>query len=107
MLWVGLSPSLSCYLFIVSTGRLLYTTGDTEGAVRFFLSLLIGSPNPVPLPTVAVTNGDASLGNRENTDKVFLDDFRVAVKVPYHIASSSFSELTMGEAFSRYFGRQG
>ncbi|KAJ7125714.1 ER-golgi trafficking TRAPP I complex 85 kDa subunit-domain-containing protein [Mycena crocata] len=52
-------------------GRLLYTTGDVAGAVRFFLGLLHGSS----LPAANVT---ADNNNFPGTDKVFLDDFRVA-----------------------------
>ncbi|KAJ7932534.1 ER-golgi trafficking TRAPP I complex 85 kDa subunit-domain-containing protein [Mycena leptocephala] len=57
-------------------GRLLYTTGDVAGAVRLFLGLLRGSSLPPP-PT---TNGNATAEdvNFSATDKVFLDDFRVA-----------------------------
>ncbi|KAG6818052.1 hypothetical protein H0H87_009207 [Tephrocybe sp. NHM501043] len=54
-------------------GRLLYTTGDVAGAVRFFLGLLRGTQSsPLSSPT-------PSEGNKfPGTDKVFLDDFRVA-----------------------------
>ncbi|KAJ7492750.1 ER-golgi trafficking TRAPP I complex 85 kDa subunit-domain-containing protein [Mycena latifolia] len=55
-------------------GRLLYTTGDVAGAVRFFLGLLRGSSLPPP----PLTNGNATVDNFPGTDKVFLDDFRVA-----------------------------
>ncbi|KAJ7783643.1 ER-golgi trafficking TRAPP I complex 85 kDa subunit-domain-containing protein [Mycena maculata] len=48
-------------------GRLLYTTGDVAGAVRFFLGLLRGS-------TLPPTSGNAAVDD----DKIFLDDFRVA-----------------------------
>ncbi|KAJ7169750.1 ER-golgi trafficking TRAPP I complex 85 kDa subunit-domain-containing protein [Mycena filopes] len=56
-------------------GRLLYTTGDVAGAVRFFLGLLRGSslPSSITANATAIT-GDGFPG----TDKVFLDDFRVA-----------------------------
>ncbi|KAF8078759.1 ER-golgi trafficking TRAPP I complex 85 kDa subunit-domain-containing protein [Lyophyllum atratum] len=73
-------------------GRLLYTTGDVAGAVRFFLGLLRGSsalPSPpVPLPS---SNGAVSEGTKlPGTDKVFLDDFRVAY--------SHFKATTTGSA---------
>ncbi|KAJ6519689.1 ER-golgi trafficking TRAPP I complex 85 kDa subunit-domain-containing protein [Mycena sanguinolenta] len=60
-------------------GRLLYTTGDVAGAVRYFLGLLRGS-SLLPLRPPTLTNGNAP-GDDPNffgTDKVFLDDFRVA-----------------------------
>ncbi|KAJ7900204.1 ER-golgi trafficking TRAPP I complex 85 kDa subunit-domain-containing protein [Mycena olivaceomarginata] len=61
-------------------GRLLYTTGDVAGAVRYFLGLLRGSSLPLRLST---TNGSATGddANFAGTDKVFLDDFRVAFAV--------------------------
>ncbi|KAJ7071158.1 ER-golgi trafficking TRAPP I complex 85 kDa subunit-domain-containing protein [Mycena amicta] len=48
-------------------GRLLYTTGDVAGAVELFLGLLQGGS--LLHPITADTRG---------TDKVFMDDFRVA-----------------------------
>lgn len=62
-------------------GRLLYTTGDIPGAVRCFLSLLRWSS--------ASTSPLAQLSNRtvdntkdpSNSDKVFLEDFQVAISV--------------------------
>lgn len=67
-------PSLS------HPGRLLYTTGDVAGAVRYFLGLLRGSSLPLRSSTTngIVTGDDA---NFSGTDKVFLDDFRVAFAV--------------------------
>ncbi|KAJ7706314.1 ER-golgi trafficking TRAPP I complex 85 kDa subunit-domain-containing protein [Mycena rosella] len=70
-------------------GRLLYTTGDVGGAVRFFLSLLRGSS----LPPSPATNGNAQ--NAESipgTDKVFLDDFRVAFA---HFKSTAGDEVEL------------
>ncbi|KAI0788537.1 ER-golgi trafficking TRAPP I complex 85 kDa subunit-domain-containing protein [Abortiporus biennis] len=63
-------------------GRLLYTTGDTEGAVRHFLELLQGSPTTsrVALVGLGVSNGDLSSEGPVSTDKVYLEDFRVAFK---------------------------
>lgn len=54
------------------------------GAVRFFLGLLQGSDGPPSAVTSPKLNGDVngdlkSLG----TDKVFLEDFRVAFAVRY------------------------
>ncbi|KAJ6621602.1 ER-golgi trafficking TRAPP I complex 85 kDa subunit-domain-containing protein [Mycena sp. CBHHK59/15] len=63
-------------------GRLLYTTGDVAGAVRFFLGLLGGSSSPPPR---LIGNGNAS-SDLPGTDKVFLDDFRVAFA---HLKSTS------------------
>ncbi|KAF9244569.1 ER-golgi trafficking TRAPP I complex 85 kDa subunit-domain-containing protein [Melanogaster broomeanus] len=62
-------------------GRLLYTTGDVKGAVKFFLGLLRwSSASSSPL---AKLNHDSRDGNQEisNSDKVFLEDFRVALSV--------------------------
>ncbi|KAM5531871.1 hypothetical protein V8D89_014425 [Ganoderma adspersum] len=64
-------------------GRLLYTTGDTAGAVKYFLSLLKPSTPTRPLlgPSHGAANGVMSpLLPPPSTDKVFLEDFRVAFK---------------------------
>ncbi|KAI0715153.1 ER-golgi trafficking TRAPP I complex 85 kDa subunit-domain-containing protein [Earliella scabrosa] len=62
-------------------GRLLYTTGDTAGAVRFFLGLLQPSSSVKPHPGPVHVNGSASpLLPPTSTDKVYLEDFRVAFK---------------------------
>ncbi|KAF9010359.1 hypothetical protein BDZ89DRAFT_996309 [Hymenopellis radicata] len=54
-------------------GRLLYTTGDVEGAVKFFLGLLRGSASPTSSPS------DDEEFNQTSSDKAYLDDFRVAL----------------------------
>ncbi|PCH33758.1 hypothetical protein WOLCODRAFT_60797 [Wolfiporia cocos MD-104 SS10] len=56
-------------------GRLLYTTGDTEGAVRYFLGLLRGTAF-----TSSQTGADTIPEGQISTDKVYLEDFRVALK---------------------------
>ncbi|KIM47871.1 hypothetical protein M413DRAFT_211893 [Hebeloma cylindrosporum] len=57
-------------------GRLLYTTGDVSGAVALFLSLLKGAS------AVSSTVGQLNLGEAPlrtpGSDKLYLDDFRVA-----------------------------
>lgn len=68
-------------LILRGIGRLMYTTGDTEGAVHYFLRLLRGSPLPLsgPEPTM---NGHIPMAEHEDSvDKVFLEDFRVAFQV--------------------------
>ncbi|KAJ6604519.1 ER-golgi trafficking TRAPP I complex 85 kDa subunit-domain-containing protein [Mycena vulgaris] len=67
-------------------GRLLYTTGDVAGAVRFFLGLLRGSSPPPPPPA------NATVDNIPGTDKVFLDDFRVAFA---HFKSTAGDQLQL------------
>lgn len=65
-------------------GRLLYTTGDTEGAVRYFLGLLRDSPPPrqQTTPGLGLVGGDAQAdGKVASPDRVYLEDFRVALKV--------------------------
>ncbi|KAJ7293446.1 ER-golgi trafficking TRAPP I complex 85 kDa subunit-domain-containing protein [Mycena rebaudengoi] len=57
-------------------GRLLYTTGDVAGAVQYFLGLLRGSS--LPPPPIANGHANGAHGDLPGTDKVFLDDFRVA-----------------------------
>ncbi|KAG6911541.1 hypothetical protein DXG01_011843 [Tephrocybe rancida] len=72
-------------------GRLLYTTGDVAGAVRFFLGLLRGSsgnPSQPSLPLLQPGEGSKLPG----TDKVFLDDFRVAF-AHFKATSSESREL--------------
>ncbi|KAH9950452.1 ER-golgi trafficking TRAPP I complex 85 kDa subunit-domain-containing protein [Amylocystis lapponica] len=56
-------------------GRLLYTTGDTEGAVRYFLGLLRCSVSHDQMQA-----GGNVLAEARQTDKVYLDDFRVALQ---------------------------
>lgn len=72
----------------LGVGRLLYTTGDVEGAVKLFLGLLKGTssgPSSSSLhgpPTGQ--NGAVPVPTQEaqvNLDKIFLEDFRVAFKV--------------------------
>ncbi|KAJ7596891.1 ER-golgi trafficking TRAPP I complex 85 kDa subunit-domain-containing protein [Mycena floridula] len=58
-------------------GRLLYTTGDVESAVRFFLGLLRGTPPGTPAVT-PLPSGHGDL-EPQTADKVFLEDFRVSL----------------------------
>jgi trafficking protein particle complex subunit 8 len=63
-------------------GRLLYTTSDVASAVKIFVGLLRGSPGaPLvsPLPVID-EKGHPELVT-PSVDKVFLDDFRVALSV--------------------------
>lgn len=64
-------------------GRLLYTTGDIAGAVRFFLGLLRVSSLSLSSPsTHPITNGHTNgVVISEGSDKVFLEDFRVSFSV--------------------------
>ncbi|KAG9314249.1 ER-golgi trafficking TRAPP I complex 85 kDa subunit-domain-containing protein [Chiua virens] len=57
-------------------GRLLYTTGDTKGAVKFFLGQLRWST--ASSPPHAKIDPDADESKEANLDKVLLEDFRVA-----------------------------
>ncbi|TFK56961.1 hypothetical protein OE88DRAFT_1715773 [Heliocybe sulcata] len=63
-------------------GRLLYTTGDIEGAITAFLGLLRRSSTCYVSPQPVVTNGKAleSTANPSATDRIYLEDFRVAFK---------------------------
>jgi hypothetical protein len=61
----------------LSIGRLLYTTGDVAGAVRVFLGLLRGSSN---LHHPSNTSSD-NISKWTESDKAYLDDFRVAYAV--------------------------
>ncbi|PSS37571.1 hypothetical protein PHLCEN_2v587 [Hermanssonia centrifuga] len=71
---------------VINPGRLLYITGDTEGAVRHFLGLLQGSSTDPIQPQangLGLTNGDEYSDNRipsAGTDGVYMEDFRVALK---------------------------
>ncbi|EMD42167.1 hypothetical protein CERSUDRAFT_90771 [Gelatoporia subvermispora B] len=63
-------------------GRLLYTTGNTEGAVRYFLQLLRPPPpySP-PHPSAVTANGVVPTDAKHaSSDKVYLEDLRVALK---------------------------
>ncbi|KAF8445809.1 ER-golgi trafficking TRAPP I complex 85 kDa subunit-domain-containing protein [Boletus edulis BED1] len=57
-------------------GRLLYTTGDIKGAVKFFLGQLRWSSASLLLAEIDLANGDE--WKSTNSDKVLLEDFRVA-----------------------------
>lgn len=48
-------------------GRLTYSSGDTEGALRYFISLLRGSRY--------------NTGEYDLTDSVYIGDFKVAFEV--------------------------
>ncbi|KAL7285211.1 hypothetical protein ACG7TL_000304 [Trametes sanguinea] len=62
-------------------GRLLYTTGDTAGAVRYFLALLKPPVQHGPQSHSNAGNGAISpLLPQPSRTKVFLEDFRVAFK---------------------------
>ncbi|KAG6841941.1 hypothetical protein C0991_005121 [Blastosporella zonata] len=72
-------------------GRLLYTTGNVAGAVRFFLGLLRGSTGKQSRSTPSSPSVE---GNKlPGTDKVFLDDFRVAF-AHFKAISPESKELT-------------
>lgn len=62
-------------------GRLVYTMGDTEGAVRYFIGLLRRPSVSSEIPHDQVQVGSDGLFEAEiSPDKVFLEDFRVALK---------------------------
>ncbi|CCM05178.1 uncharacterized protein FIBRA_07387 [Fibroporia radiculosa] len=61
-------------------GRLLYTTGDTEGAVRYFTGLLRKAPLAGSITSLDLMNGSGSTEGQISADKVYLEDFRVALK---------------------------
>lgn len=60
-------------------GRLLYTSGDAAGAVRYFLGLLTGKSLSDRALDESVANGaELQLPFLSNHDKEFLDDFKDA-----------------------------
>ncbi|KAI0778588.1 ER-golgi trafficking TRAPP I complex 85 kDa subunit-domain-containing protein [Trametes elegans] len=63
-------------------GRLLYTTGDTANAVKYFLQLLkpLTQPGPRLHPPQAANGTVSPLLPQPSRDKVYLEDFRVAFK---------------------------
>ncbi|GBE78241.1 hypothetical protein SCP_0111240 [Sparassis crispa] len=61
-------------------GRLMYTTGNTEGAVRYFLGLLRWCSLHPQLPSHSANGTASSEVKPVTTDKVYLEDFRVATK---------------------------
>ncbi|KIJ68594.1 hypothetical protein HYDPIDRAFT_125323 [Hydnomerulius pinastri MD-312] len=73
-------------------GRLLYTTGDIKGAVRFFLGLLRwSSASSSPLAKLDREGGDG-VKEASGSDKVFLEDFRVALS---HLMSISDQKVDL------------
>ncbi|OJA16247.1 hypothetical protein AZE42_00079 [Rhizopogon vesiculosus] len=76
----------------VMSGRLLYTTGDIPGAVRCFLGLLRwSSASSSPLAQLSTRTMD-STKDPSNSDKVFLEDFQVAVS---HLKSVSGDQTSL------------
>ncbi|KAG0696032.1 ER-golgi trafficking TRAPP I complex 85 kDa subunit-domain-containing protein [Suillus ampliporus] len=79
-------PSDSQGFDAVMSGRLLYTTGDGAGAVRYFLGLLRwSSASSSPLAQLSNHTVDITK-DPSNSDKVFLEDFQVAIS---HLKSIS------------------
>lgn len=81
---------MSIHLLIRRIGRLLYTTGDVEGAINLFLGLLKGTssispslplPGPVTGPNGTVAAAPPTQETQVNLDKIFLEDFRAAFSV--------------------------
>lgn len=77
-----------CLKLTLEAGRLLYTTGDVEGAVKLFLGLLRGTSSGLSSLSlrgpIMGQNGAVPIPTQEtqvNLDKIFLEDFRVAFKV--------------------------
>lgn len=59
----------------------MYTTGDVAGAVRVFLGLLRGSSLPLKFDAPPINGNVNGVTHLPSSDKVFLDDFRVAISV--------------------------
>ncbi|KAH9858208.1 ER-golgi trafficking TRAPP I complex 85 kDa subunit-domain-containing protein [Lenzites betulinus] len=78
--WEGFSAVLPAIEH--ELGRLLYTTGDTAAAVKYFLELLKPPAQIGPqLQFAHAANGAGSpLLPQPSRDKVYLEDFRVAFK---------------------------
>ncbi|EKM61151.1 uncharacterized protein PHACADRAFT_190295 [Phanerochaete carnosa HHB-10118-sp] len=78
-------------------GRLLYTTGDTEGAVRYFVGLLRDPGlRVVPPQGLGLINDDSTIpGRGASTDRVYLEDFRVALKHFKDTEQERFSSTTL------------
>ncbi|KAH7928488.1 hypothetical protein BV22DRAFT_1082749 [Leucogyrophana mollusca] len=75
-------------------GRLLYTTGDVAGAVRFFLGLLRwSSASSSPLAKMR-NQGEEDAKEMSSTDNVLLEDFRVAFS---HFESTSDSHDALSD----------
>ena len=52
-------------------GRLMYSSGETEKAIRLFLGLLRGSTHSIEIDTIENIPSEV-----ENIDKIYLDDFK-------------------------------
>ncbi|KAI0652274.1 ER-golgi trafficking TRAPP I complex 85 kDa subunit-domain-containing protein [Trametes meyenii] len=78
--WEGFSAVLPAIEH--ELGRLLYTTGDTAGAVKYFLELLRPAllHGPQLQPPHAANGTGSPLLPQPTRDKVYLEDFRVAFK---------------------------
>lgn len=61
---------------------MLYTTGDTEGAVQYFVGLLQEPTTRVyPASSGLGLVSDDGDGKPSSSERVYLEDFRVALKV--------------------------
>jgi hypothetical protein len=70
------------------SGRLLYTTGDTVNAVRYFLGLLRESSAmklTAPSGLGLVPNNASVDASAPPIDRVYLEDFRVALRVIHRL----------------------
>ncbi|KAL5534350.1 hypothetical protein ACEPAG_812 [Sanghuangporus baumii] len=68
-----------------SIGRLMYTVGETEKAIRLFLGLLHGSPASSAAYDISL-NDNLLLQEDSGADKAFLEDFRLSFE--HFIATS-------------------
>ncbi|KAH9897998.1 ER-golgi trafficking TRAPP I complex 85 kDa subunit-domain-containing protein [Cubamyces lactineus] len=78
--WEGFSAVLPAIEH--ELGRLLYTTGDTAGAVKYFLALLkpVVQHGPQLHPPHSANGAGSPLLPQPSRGKVYLEDFRVAFK---------------------------
>ena len=70
----------------------MYTTGETEQAVRLFLGLLKES-TPIPIPTDAKYIQSPQEPIEASTDRTFLEDFRMAFEVRIRFQPSNYFRL--------------
>lgn len=74
----------------------MYSTGETEKAMRYFLGLLKGSNHRI---TVEGQMADAAQED-VNYDKIYLEDFRVAFQVCFRLMHDTFVSSTYSSSLS-------
>ena len=75
----------------------MYTSGETEKAIHHFLGLLTGSKIVHSIQDTTVYG--SKLLEDDGIDAVYLDDFRVAFQVSFHLTVKCFVLISFSISF--------